>query len=115
MRTTTKVTVLIPPAVPPGEPPMTISRIRMNLPASDRLAISTLLNPAVRAVTGRPALFRMTGGFTDLHFLTEAGVPTVGYGVAGGDGHGDNEFVRLDGLLTAARVYARMALNPVGS
>ena len=49
--TTARVTVFIPPAVPPGEPPMNISRIKMNLLAAVSAAISTVLNPAVRAVT----------------------------------------------------------------
>jgi hypothetical protein len=42
---------LIPPAVEPGEPPMNISRIRMNLLEGAIAEMSTVLKPAVRAVT----------------------------------------------------------------
>jgi hypothetical protein len=51
IKTTANVTVLIPPAVEPGEPPMNISKIKTNLLDADRLDISTVLKPAVLAVT----------------------------------------------------------------
>ena len=49
--TTARVTVFIPPAVEPGEPPTNISNIRTSLLEADMAEISTVLNPAVRAVT----------------------------------------------------------------
>jgi hypothetical protein len=47
---TANVTVFIPPAVEPGEPPMNISMIRITLLGSDIAEIFTVLNPAVLAV-----------------------------------------------------------------
>ena len=48
---TASVTVLIPPAVEPGDPPMNIRRIKINLLDGDSAAISMVLKPAVLAVT----------------------------------------------------------------
>ena len=44
------VVVLIPPAVEPGEPPINICIIVSTFDALVRLAVSTVLNPAVLAV-----------------------------------------------------------------
>ncbi len=43
--------VLMPPAVEPGLPPINIKIIVKNFPLSDKAAVSTVLNPAVLAVT----------------------------------------------------------------
>ena len=48
--TTANVTVLIPPAVEPGEPPINISKIRIILLDGDMAEILTVLKPAVLAV-----------------------------------------------------------------
>ena len=45
------VVVFIPPAVDPVDPPMYIRQIITNLPGSDMALKSTVLNPAVLAVT----------------------------------------------------------------
>ena len=45
------VTVLTPPAVPPGDPPMNIRAASMKSVGSASEAVRTVLNPAVRAVT----------------------------------------------------------------
>ena len=47
---TASVTVFIPPAVEPGEPPTNISIRRINLLEADIEEMSTVLKPAVRAV-----------------------------------------------------------------
>ena len=51
--TTARVTVLMPPAVDPGDPPISISRIRASRLEPAMEAISTVLKPAVRAVIPR--------------------------------------------------------------
>jgi succinyl-diaminopimelate desuccinylase len=67
---------------------------------------------AVRDVHGKRARFRMSAGFTDMHFLTqEARVPTVMYGTRGAGAHADNEYCRIDSMREAARFYARLALG----
>ncbi|MEW6751448.1 MAG: ArgE/DapE family deacylase [Candidatus Latescibacterota bacterium] len=64
---------------------------------------------AVRTVRRRPAGFRVTSGFTDLHyFVREAGLPGVGYGVKGQHLHGPDERVQVHDLLQTARVYAEL-------
>src|SRR5690606_3213669 len=47
---TDSVVVLMPPAVPPGDPPMNISVMSTNCDALLSSLIGTELNPAVRAV-----------------------------------------------------------------
>ena len=51
IKITAKVVVFIPPAVEPGEPPMNIRNVVRILPAGESEAVSTLLKPAVLAVT----------------------------------------------------------------
>ena len=48
---TAKVVVFIPPAVEPGEPPISIRMIIMAVPDSSIAARSVVLKPAVRVVT----------------------------------------------------------------
>ena len=48
---TANVVVLIPPAVEPADPPIIIRHMRINLPASVIFASSTVLKPAVLALT----------------------------------------------------------------
>ena len=48
---TAKVAVFIPPAVEPGEPPISIRMIIMAVPDSSIAARSVVLKPAVRVVT----------------------------------------------------------------
>lgn len=48
---TANVVVLMPPAVEPADPPIIIRHMRINLPASVIFASSTVLKPAVLALT----------------------------------------------------------------
>lgn len=67
---------------------------------------------AHRAVTRRRGRFQMTGGFTDMHWLTNDGkVPTVGFGVQGGGAHADDEYALIPSMVEAAKVYAEIALR----
>ena len=48
---TKNVTVLIPPAVPTGEPPINMSNIQMSVEGTVRDSCGTEAKPAVRVVT----------------------------------------------------------------
>jgi succinyl-diaminopimelate desuccinylase len=62
---------------------------------------------AVQAVRRRSASFRVTTGFTDLHyFVEEGGLPGIGYGAKGEHAHGVDERVRVRDLVLTARTYA---------
>jgi len=62
---------------------------------------------AVQAVRRRAAGFKVTSGFTDLHyFVVEGGLPGIGYGVNGEHAHGVDERVRVRDLVLTARTYA---------
>ena len=62
---------------------------------------------AVQAVRRHAAGFRSTSGFTDLHYFVEdGGVPGIGYGVQGQNGHGVDERVKVQDLLQTSRIYA---------
>lgn len=94
-----RATVEWPLYVPPG------------VTASDS-PIARLALEALRSLRRRPVAFSMTGGFTDMHYLTEdGGVPTVMYGAEGGGAHSDFEYVKLEELTAAARFYAEMILR----
>ncbi len=64
--------------------------------------IARIAQAARAAVAGKVPGFRMTPGFTDMHFLTRDGkVPTIGYGAEGDGAHSDFEYVRISDLLRA--------------
>ena len=69
---------------------------------------------AVRNVRRRSAGFRVTAGFTDLHyFVEEAGLPGIGYGVKGENAHGVDERVRVRDIVLTARTYLEFMLRGV--
>ena len=61
---------------------------------------------AIQAVRRRAAGYRVTSGFTDLHYFVEGGLPGIGYGVKGEHAHGVDERVRVRDLALTARTYA---------
>jgi succinyl-diaminopimelate desuccinylase len=71
---------------------------------------------AVRSVRRHSVGFRVTAGFTDLHyFVEEAGLPGVGYGVKGENAHGVDERVRVRDTILTARTYAEFMLRGIES
>ena len=67
---------------------------------------------AVQAVRRRTASYRLSSGFTDLHyFAIEGGLPGIGYGVKGERAHGVDERVRVRDLVLTARTYAEFMLR----
>lgn len=77
-----------------------------------RHALPQALARSVRAVRRRPARFRTTTGFTDLHyFVVDGGLPGVGYGVDGQNAHGADERARARDVLHTARIYADLTLR----
>jgi succinyl-diaminopimelate desuccinylase len=61
---------------------------------------------SIRAVRRHTADFRVTTGFTDLHYFVDAGLPGIGYGVQGERAHGADERASLRDLVQTARTYA---------
>lgn len=77
-----------------------------------KAAILRVARAAHTAVTGQKNSLRMTGGFTDMHWLTNDGkVPTVGYGCAGAGAHADFEWVSIRSIVDTCKVYAEIALR----
>ncbi|MEC8933396.1 MAG: ArgE/DapE family deacylase [Candidatus Latescibacterota bacterium] len=69
--------------------------------------LAQTFSEAVRSVRRRAPAFRVTTGFTDLHYFVEgAGLPGIGYGVDGERAHGADERVPIRDLLLTAKTYA---------
>ncbi len=68
---------------------------------------------ACQAVRGAKPTFRMTPGFTDMHWLTrDLKVPTVLYGCGGGGGaHADKEFTIIPEMIKGAKVLLEIAMR----
>lgn len=67
---------------------------------------------AVQTVRRRAAGYRVSLGFTDLHyFVVDGGLPGIGYGVKGERAHGVDERVRVRDLVLTARTYAEFMLR----
>jgi succinyl-diaminopimelate desuccinylase len=68
--------------------------------------IVVALQESIRQVTGaEPEYFVAWAGVTDGRFYRLAGIDTVGYGPGGENGHGANEAVFIDDLVTQAKVW----------
>lgn len=82
--------------------------------AEDSWEVVNLVSQAHEAVTGRPARVSrglpMSAYVTDSSDLVRAGIPTVIYGPGDWSGEPD-EFIAIDDLATASRVYADAALG----
>lgn len=73
--------------------------------------IAVALAAAHEAVTGRTLPVAGTKSVTDANVIVrDAGIPAVCYGPDGATAHSDDEFVRVDDLVRAARVYAATLL-----
>ena len=67
---------------------------------------------AVQSVRRHAVAFRVTSGFTDLHyFVHDLGLPGVGYGVNGQNVHGVDERVRIRDLVQTSKVYAEFMMR----
>ena len=72
---------------------------------------------AVRSARSSLGLDTKLVGFvavTDAAFYAGAGIPSVVYGPTGGGAHGEDEFVMVDSLTEAAKVYASTILRWCG-
>ena len=73
--------------------------------------VAVALAAAHAAVTGRALPVAGTKSVTDANVIArEAGIPAVCYGPDGATAHSDDEYVRVDDLARAARVYAATLL-----
>ncbi len=71
----------------------------------------SLMKKEIQKVTGKePLLFVHTGG-TDARFFRAKGIPTVCYGAGSETPHGANEYVPIDNLIEATKVYALTAMD----
>lgn len=69
---------------------------------------------AAQSVRRRPAEFGTTRGFTDLHyFVEEGGLPGIGYGVKGEQGHAADERVAVRDVLQTGRTYAEFMVKGI--
>ncbi len=67
-----------------------------------------------QSVRRRPAEFGTTSGFTDLHyFVEEGGLPGIGYGVKGEQGHAADERVAVHDVLQTGRTYAEFMVKGI--
>lgn len=75
------------------------------------------LSTAIRKVTGRTPRFTMCPGIGDARYFNQAGIPCVFYGPGSlRIAHAVNEYVRIDHLTVAAKVYAHViAAREMGS
>lgn len=46
-----------------------------------------------------------------IQFLQDKGIPSVTYGLEGGNMHSENEFVSVKSLISTAKVYASTIIN----
>ncbi|MBW3633068.1 MAG: ArgE/DapE family deacylase [Chloroflexi bacterium] len=87
-----------------------IDPLKDHIPANITESSSPLvqaLQRSVKDVTGdEPEYFVAWAGATDGRFYRQVGIDTVGYGPGGENAHGANEAVKIDDLVTQARVYA---------
>jgi succinyl-diaminopimelate desuccinylase len=73
------------------------------------------IQASAREITGEePPFFVAWAGATDGRFYRQAGIDTVGYGPGGENGHGANEAVYVDDLVTQAKVYVATAGRLLG-
>ena len=73
---------------------------------------SRLARDAFRSVAGRNPRFRMTPGFTDMHWLSQdVGAPVVMHGTTGAGAHADREYVLLSSIPRTAAFYAAVVLR----
>ena len=82
----------------------------------DSSVIVRALQASIRKVTGEePEHFVAWAGATDGRFYRQAGIDTVGYGPGGENAHGANEAVKIDDLVTQARVYVETVTRMLGA
>ena len=54
----------------------------------------------------------ISGGWNDSHFFITKGIPTIcGFGPDGENHHGVNEFVYIDSVIQACKIYALTAFD----
>ena len=78
--------------------------------------LPTAFARSLRSIRRRSPAFRVTTGFTDLHyFVEELGLPGIGYGVSGERAHGADERVSVRDLVQTARIYTDFLVRGIGA
>lgn len=77
---------------------------------SDGEEVVVRLSEAINDATGEESVFMGFNGYAEVELLSAAGIPSLLYGPGSIDvAHAPNEFVPLDQVVKAAKVYALMA------
>lgn len=77
---------------------------------SDREEVVVRLSEAINDATGEESAFMGFNGYAEVELLSAAGIPSLLYGPGSIHvAHAPNEFVPLDEVVKAAKVYALMA------
>ena len=80
--------------------------IPANITGEDSPLVQALQASVLEVTGAEPEYFVAWAGATDGRFYRQAGIDTVGYGPGGEHAHGANEAVKIDDLITQAKVYA---------
>ena len=76
--------------------------------------LPTAFARSLRNIRRRSPGFRVTTGFTDLHYFVEdLRLPGIGYGVTGERAHGADERVNLRDMVQTSRIYADFLLRGI--
>jgi len=84
--------------------------------ASDHLGIAKL-RESVTQVLGKQAVLSGFRAVCDATYITELGIPTVvfGPGNLSCGVHGDNEYIQIDEMVQAAKIYAAFVMDYCGT
>ena len=100
-------------------PPVVVAPVIQDWPGfavpQDHPGVQTLAG-AVGKALGRPAILSGFRAVCDAYYLNRQGIPAVvlGPGALNNNVHGDNEFIYIDDLISATKIYAAMAMDWCG-
>lgn len=74
--------------------------------------IVRILEKNAKLVLGRELKVGIAGSWCDAHFFVTKGIPTIcGFGPDGDNFHGTNEFVYVDSIIKATKIYSLTAYD----
>jgi len=77
--------------------------------------IVKILEKNAELILGRRPRIGVSGSWCDAHFFIERGIPTIcGFGPEGENFHGANEFVYVDSIIKATKIYSLTAYGFIG-
>lgn len=95
---------------------ITVEEIFRGDPSYQKLdaQLVSLLRKEIGRVIGKEPLLFMMPGMTDARFMRAKGIPTVVFGAGSETAHGANEYVPIDNLIEATKVYALTVMDFLG-